>query len=113
MKTFKEFRQQLNEFVMSKEKGGGGDEEASHDRAVRIVRNHFKKTHGIGPDVTSSGDGEDKTTIISHPKVKHEEYSVMDDGEGTTVLHTKIKKDGNQSHKNVSVNWNMNTLGKH
>lgn len=113
MKTFKQFTQQLNEFVMSDNKGGGGDEEASHDRAVSIVRKHFKKTYGIGPDVTSSGEGENKTTIISHPKVKNREYSVMDDGEGTTVLHAKINKNGEHSHKNVSVNWNMNSLGKH
>lgn len=86
--------------------GGGGP---SHAGAVRIVRNHFKAKHGVGPDVTSSGD----VTIISHPKVPNREYSVMDDGEGTTVLHSKTNKNGETSHKTVEVNWNMNSLGKH
>ena len=94
-------------------RGGGGGGGPSHAGAVRIARNHFKAKHGVGPDVTSSGDGENQVTIISHPKVKHEEYSVMDDGDSTQVIHSKNKKNGNQSHKGVDVNWNMNSLEKH
>lgn len=92
---------------------GGGGGGPSHAGAVRIVRNHFKAKHGVGPDVTSSGDGENQVTIVSHPKIKHEEYSVMDDGDSTQVIHSKNKKNGDQAHKAVEVNWNMNSLGKH
>ena len=93
-------------------KGGGGGG-PSHAGAVRIVRDHFKAKHGVGPDVTGSGDGDNQVTIVSHPKIKHEEYSVMDDGDGTQVIYSKNKKNGGQNHKVVEVNWNMNSLGKH
>ncbi len=142
MKTFKELKQQLNELAPTKmsgkgkfdfrnmmsppkkKTGGGGpptDDDGdrrgggrgpSHDGAVRIARNHFKNVHGVGPDVTSAGDGENKVTIIGHPKVKHE-YSVMDQDDNTQVIHTRNLKNGEQKHKAIEVNWNTNSLEKH
>lgn len=143
MKTFREFRQQLNEFAPTKMGGKGGfdfrnmlnppkkkiggggppptDDDGggrgggggpSHSGAVRIARNHFKNVHGVGPDVTSAGDGENQVTIISHPKVKHE-YSVMDQDDNTQVIHTRNLKNGEQKHKAIEVNWNTSSLEKH
>mgnify|MGYP003705036743 FL=1 len=99
MKSFKEIRQQINEFKEIRRRGGGG-ERNDHEEMVKTLSNHFENIHGVKPKTSSAGEDDSLVTIIHHPDVKHE-YSVNGSTEPVA-----LRSHPNGEHTVLDVNTN-------